>query len=244
MLQLYFIRHGQSTNNVLFDVDGDEDYLFKRTLDPDLTSIGEEQARLVAEQIARPASLDGYDPHNRMGYGITHLYCSLMMRAVRTGIAVSRRTGIPLVAWPEIHETGGLFEIEMQEDGDHVLVGRPGPGRSFFEATFPDLMLPDDITDDGWWNREKEPREHYNERALGIIDRLKQEHGGKEDRVALVTHGGIFTRILTALFQVNAEKYWFLMNNCGISRLDLNDDGRFSLMYMNKVDYLPDDLIT
>jgi hypothetical protein len=34
------------------------------------------------------------------------------------------------------------------------------------------------------------------------------------------------------------------MNNCGISRVDIRDDGRLMLAYMNKTDYLPDDLIT
>jgi 2,3-bisphosphoglycerate-dependent phosphoglycerate mutase len=242
--QLYFIRHGQSTNNTIYDEAGREHYLFHRSLDPDLTQSGVKQAELTAEAMAKPAIEDGYDPQNRMGYGITHLYCSLMVRAIKTGLAISRWTGIRLVAWPEIHETGGLFDVERQENGEPLHVGKSGPGRSFFEETFPELVIPDDLTEEGWWNQEMEHREDSFGRAGRIIARLKEMHGGTQDRVAIITHGGIFARILSSLFEVGAEKYWFLMNNCAISRLDFSDDGRFSLMYLNKVDHLPDDLIT
>ncbi len=243
MLKLYFIRHGQSTNNVIYDDVGRENYLVHRSLDPDLTSVGQQQAELVADLVARPVSKDGYDPHNRIGYGVTHIYCSLMMRAVKTGMVISQKTGVPLVAWPEIHETGGLFDVEMQGD-EFEFTGKPGPGRSFFESTFPELILPDDLGEEGWWHLGKEPRDEYRDRALGIINRLKEVHGGTHDRVAIITHGGIFARILSALFEIQAEKYWFLMNNCAISRVDIDEDGRFSLLYLNKVDFLPDDLIT
>lgn len=246
MAQFYFIRHGQSTNNSIFDEAGRENYLYNRALDPDLTSIGEKQAALTAEAIAKPGSPERRDPQNREGYGITHIYCSLMLRAIKTGLAISRKTGLSLVAWPEIHETGGVFDVERQEDGEPLFVGKPGQGRPFYEEKFPELVLPDGLTEEGWWNREKEPREESFERALRIITQLKEKHGSAHDRVAIITHGGFFARILSSLLQVGAEKYWFLMNNCGISRLDVNEDDneRFALMYMNKVDHLPDDLVT
>jgi len=243
LLQLYFIRHGQSINNVIMDDIGRDEYLIHRILDPDLTSIGEEQAKLVAKYLAKPAKHDGYDPQNRHGFGITHLYCSLMTRAVKTGLAISKKTDVPLVAWPEVHETGGVFDSDIQ-DGEPVFIGRPGKGRSYFEQEFPELVIPDDLQETGWWNREKEPREDYPKRAQAIIDRLIREHGGKEDRVAIVTHGGIFARILSAFFDIHAEHYWFLMNNCALSRIDIQEDGHFALIYMNKVDHLLDDLIT
>lgn len=243
MLQLYFIRHGQSINNAIMNDVDREEYLIHRVTDPDLTSIGEEQARLAGRFIARPAYLDGFDPHNRKGFGITHLYCSLMTRAIKTGLAISKEVNVPLVAWEEVHETGGVFSSDIQ-DGEPVFVGRPGKGKSFFKTEFPELIIPEDIPETGWWNREKEPREEYQKRAQGIIDKLIEEHGGNKDRVGIITHGGIFARIISTLFDIRADHYWFLMNNCGISRIDIHEEGRFTLMYMNKVDFLPDDLIT
>jgi broad specificity phosphatase PhoE len=62
--------------------------------------------------------------------------------------------------------------------------------------------------------------------------------------VAIITHGGIFARILSAILEVQAPRYWFLMNNCGISRIDFDDDGRINLLYLNKVDFLPDHMVT
>ena len=242
LLELYFIRHGQSTNNVILDENND-DYLFQRSTDPELTPIGEEQARLVAETLARPYTDNGFNPHNRAGFGLTHLYCSLMVRAVRTGLAISEKTNLPLVAWPELHETGGIFDVEMI-DGEPVFIGQPGPGRSFFTSQVPQLLIPDDLPEEGWYNREKEPREQYILRAQAIIDRLLAEHGGTDHRVGMVMHAGIFAHILTAFFNVQAEDYWFSMNNCSISRVDVLPEGKVKLKYSNKVDHFPDRLVT
>ncbi len=243
MTQLYFIRHGQSTNNVIMDQNNHDDYMLERTTDPNLTPIGEEQAQLTGKTLAQPFTASEFDPQNRAGFGLTHLYCSLMVRAVRTGLAISQATNLPLVACPELHETGGLFDVKMV-DGERVFIGQPGPGRSYFQSQFPQLILPDDLSDDGWYNQDKETREQYNQRAQTIIDRLIIEHGETDHRVGIVMHGGIFARLLTAFFNIQAERYWFLMNNCAISRVDISEDGFVMLAYMNKVDHLPDHLVT
>ena len=243
MLQLYFIRHGQSTNNVVMDEGKREDYLFTRVTDPQLTEKGRRQADLAADYVARPVDGAHYDPQNRVGFGITHLYCSLMTRSIETGLPIARKTGLPLVALPDGHETGGIFRAEKQ-DGETILIGLPGRGRTDLETAYPELILPNDLTDAGWWNREKEPREAYQPRAKRLVDFFVQNHGGQHHRVGVITHGGIFARILTSLFEVKASKYWFLMNNCGISRIEISDEGNVSLSYMNKVDFLPMELIT
>lgn len=243
MTQLYFIRHGQSINNVILDQNNHDDYLIERVTDPNLTSIGVEQAQLAAKALAQPYTASEFDPQNRAGFGLTHLYCSLMVRAVRTGLAIAQETNLPLVGWSELHETGGLFDVEMV-DGEPVFIGQPGPDRAFFESQFPQLTIPEDLPESGWYSREKEPHEQYSVRAQAIIDRLIAEHGGTDDHVGIVMHGGIFFRILTAFFDIQANQYWFLMNNCGISRVDISEKGHVMLAYMNKVDHLPDHLVT
>lgn len=243
MLQLYFIRHGQSTNNVIMDENNHDDFLLARTTDPELTPVGIEQAQRVADLIAQPVTPSEYDPHNRFGFGLTHLYSSLMVRAVKTGMAIAHKAKLPLVAWPELHETGGLFDVDMA-NGEPEFIGQPGPGRSFFRTQFPGLVIPDDLPEDGWYNREKEPHEQYLPRAQAIVDRLLAEHSGTDHRVGIVMHGGIFARILTALFNIQAERYWVLMNNCAISRVDISENGHVILSYMNKVDHFPNHLVT
>lgn len=242
MVQLYFIRHGQSTNNLLMEMDY-ENYLYEREVDPDLTKDGEQQAELAADYLAQPYQNNGFDPQNRGGFGLTHLYCSLMIRAVKTGEIISKKTGLRLVAMPEVHETGGMFCAKRGEE-EPIFIGHQGPGRSYFQKQFPGLILPEDLQEEGWWGRDKEPREEYLDRAQAVIDRLVRDHGGKDHRVGIVMHGGIFARILTVLFEIQKPKYWFLMNNCGISRIEISDDGRPMLTYMNKVNFLPDHLIT
>ncbi len=243
MLQLYFIRHGQSTNNAYWETADRDNYLDGRSTDPDLTATGHEQAKLVAEFLAQPYQPNPYDPQNRYGFGLTHLYCSLMIRAIKTGQAISEKTKVRLVALPEVHETGGIFESGVV-DGEPVFIGMPGPGKSYFQTHFPDLMIPEDLPEEGWWNREKEPREHYLVRAQSVIDRLLDQHQGQEHRVGVVMHGGIFARIIVTLFNVQAEKFWFLMNNCAISRVDIDEEGHVVLVYMNRADFLPDHLLT
>jgi len=242
LLQLYFIRHGQSTNNVILD-ENRETYLLERTSDPELTPTGIQQTLLLANTLAQPFNANGYNPQNRDGFGLTHLYCSWMVRAGRTGLAIAQKTNLPLVGWPELHETGGIFNVKVV-DGHPVLSGQPGPGRSFFKTQFPELIIPEDLPESGWYNREKEPSEQYNSRAQAIIDRLIAEHGGSDHRVGIIMHAGIFARILTTFFDIRAEKYWVRMNNCGISRIDISPEGRVTLSYTNKVDHFPDPLIT
>ena len=243
MLQLYFIRHGQSTNNAWWQEADRDTYLGGREADPDLTEAGLKQAACLADYLARPLASEDFNPQNRHGFGLTHLYCSLMIRAVKTGQAISEKTGLDLVAMPEVHETGGMFVGDV-EDGEAQFEGVPGPGRSYFQTHFPDLVIPEDLSDEGWWNREKEPREQYQARADSVIEQLLAKHQGQDHRVAIVMHGGIFSRILTGLLDVQADKYWFLMNNCAITRVDVDDDGHVMLAYMNKVDFLPDVLVT
>jgi 2,3-bisphosphoglycerate-dependent phosphoglycerate mutase len=220
-----------------------EKYLFHRIPDPQLTEKGHRQAELVAEFLAHGETTDDYDPQNRAGFELTHLYCSLMSRAIETAIPVSRKTGLPLIALPDVHENGGVFRAEMQDE-EIVMIGLPGNGRSHFVRKYPDLIIPDDLPEEGWWNRENEPHSHYNIRAQSVVEQLMEIHGGSDHRVGIVMHGGIFTRLMGVFFEIQAPHYWLNMNNCGISRLDIREDGRVMMAYMNKTDFLPDDLIT
>jgi broad specificity phosphatase PhoE len=105
-MQLYIIRHAQSTNNALAD------QRF-RVSDPGLTETGHRQAELLAEHLVHgsgrftsstnPAGAAG------IGYGITRLYCSPMLRALQTARPVSHALGLIPEIWIEIHEYGGIW---------------------------------------------------------------------------------------------------------------------------------------
>ena len=247
-MQLYLIRHCQSENNALWASSGSSEGRFP---DPLLTAVGHRQAGYLAEFLAKNhevAATNGVDPNNRLGFGLTHLYCSLMERAVITGTYIARATGLPLVAWEEIHEHGGIY-YEDEQTGERI--GLPGPNRAYFERRYPHFLLPDYLDAKGWWNRPFEEREQASERARRVLHDLIQKHGEREDRVALVTHGGFFMTFLTVLFDFTRPNevlgkpidVWVKMNNASITRIDFEPE-RARLMYLNRVDFLPTELLT
>jgi 2,3-bisphosphoglycerate-dependent phosphoglycerate mutase len=241
-MQLYFIRHGQSENNQLWEQTGSHK---GRSEDPDLTPRGRQQAHRVAQFLRRADSPTvgnlEEDLQNTAGFGITHLYTSLMIRAVATGTIIARALGLPLVAWEDVHEWGGIY-LEDERTGERI--GRPGHNRAYFEAHYPDLILPDSLDDDGWWNRPFEPREARPLRAARALRELLDRHGGADDRVAVVSHGGFYNQLLRAILNLPEENsYRFALNNGAITRLDF-DEEKIVLSYSNRADFLPRELIT
>ena len=240
-MELYFIRHGQSANNALYDRTGSWQ---GRSYDPELTDIGERQAGHLARLLrqANPgAATTGWDPHNISGFGISRLYTSLMLRAVQTGSIVAEALGLPMIAWEDLHENGGLY---LNDGETEEKIGQAGPSRAEFAARFPNLVLPDRLGEAGWWNRPYEDEEQWPTRARRFFSELKARHGQTNDRIAVISHGGFYRQFLLALLNAPAEDgYWFLLNNTGITRIDFYE-GSVGLVYANRVDFLPSDLIT
>jgi len=248
-MQLYFVRHAQSVNNAHW---GDENY--QESNDPELTAIGHNQVAHLTRFLSENQRLSGraeWNPYNRYGFGLTHIYTSLMVRAVETAVPVARDIGLSLVAWPEIHEAGGIFS-RLPENR---MAGLPGKPRSFFNARFSELILPDWLDETGWWQSLPfEEVEQRDLRAKKVWAELLTRHGDRynqpEHRIALISHGGFFMHLFTTALKIPMRRikefeheYWFLMNNCGITRLDVTD-GNVLVHYVNRTDFLTDDLIT
>ncbi len=248
-MQLYFIRHGQSENNARWmstrSAKG-------RTEDPGLTEAGRHQAKFLAQFLSQAGPTlrqapdtavtgDDRDTQNTAGFGLTHLYSSLMLRAVTTGTIIANALDLPLVAWEDIHEWGGIYLRDEQTDEP---IGLPGRNHAYFERHFPDLVLPDSLGDDGWWNRPYEEPELRLPRARRVLRDLIERHGHTDDRVAVVSHGGFYNYLLAAILKLpGREGFWFVLNNAGISRIDFNEE-ETGLSYLNRADFLPKELIT
>ena len=237
-MRFYFIRHAQSVNNALWDVDH---YSKQRNEDPELTEIGRQQARMLASYIQRMDAEAGDRPLKRDAFGFTHVYCSLMVRAVETDLAVSEAAKVPLVAWPEIHETGGIF-LDDEETGSQN--GLPGKPRSYFINTYRGLALPETVTEEGWWNRPFEPDEARPLRAKHVYQELLARHGGTHDRVAIVSHGGFYMHLMREIFTIEGGNIWFQMHNTAITRVDFRPSGEAVLIYHNRTEHLPESLLT
>jgi 2,3-bisphosphoglycerate-dependent phosphoglycerate mutase len=224
-MQFYFIRHGQSANNLLYATTGSDK---GRDYDPELTVTGHQQAELLGDFLK----------HNHFCF--THLYTSLMVRAVSTGMLVADRLGLPLVAWPDLHEEGGIYLSD--EYGKPV--GQPGKDRAYFEMQFPNLVLPESLDSSGWWNRPYESAAERSARAKRFLQNLITRHGGTDHRVAVISHGGFYNHVLASLMNLSTrQSLWFVLNNTAISRIDFYPD-KTDFVYHNRVDFLPLDLIT
>lgn len=229
-MQLYFIRHGQSSNNALWDATGAAK---GRSADPELTAIGKQQARLLADYLAQGG--------NR--FSITHLYTSLMIRSIETALAVAKTLGLPVAAWEDVHETGGIFE--EQEDGTPI--GLPGNTRTHFEAAYPALALPNSLNALGWWNRPFEDRTLHAPRASQFVADLLARHGSSSDVVAVVSHGNFYRHVMAVILRMpDPDSYYFSMNNTALTRIDFPArEGDFTVVhYQNRVEHLPPALLT
>lgn len=239
-MQFYFIRHAQSVNNALWDTTGSS---LNRSQDPELSEIGRKQATLLGEYLSRKdhhIKLDSRDPQNLNGFRFTHLYCSLMLRAIQTGYAISNATRVPLTAWIDAHEEGGIY---LEDETTGLRKGYPGVTRSYLAKNYPTMRLPESLTDLGWWNRPFEDAGEREDRARRFLDELLERHGGSDDRVAVVSHGGFYNLLMHVLMGRALDgRAWFSLNNAAITRIDFIRD--MVITYMNRVDYLPAELIT
>jgi len=246
-MKLYFIRHGQSENNANWD-----NPEYAESSDPALTEIGHEQARLLADFLKRNQTIrdeKAWNIQNRYGFGLTHIYTSMMERAVYTAAPIAQALDLSLIVWKDIFEEGGIYSR-----GDSANIhGLPGRPRSFFVQNFPALTLPEELDETGWWNRPFEEEKERQPRADRVFAELLERHrdraGQPEHRVAFVSHGGFYMRLICAMLKLPWRqaslglKSWFLLNNCAISRFDVYKE-EINFAYHNRTDYLPDHLIT
>ena len=246
-MQFYFIRHAQSQNNALWDATGSD---AARLEDPELTLIGQQQAQYVAEfmRIGQTKAVTNthkhkHDPQNVYGLELTHLYCSLMTRAAQTATAIGNAINLHPVAWPDVHEHGGIYLANAA--GERM--GLPGKPRSYFRQNFPHLQLPNDLDEQGWWqNRPFEDWDVCNQRAERFVNELQARHGNSNDRVGVVSHGAFYGSVMRYILKMppyDDHPSWFTLNNVAITRVDFNPK-EILVVYMNRCHFLPSEMVS
>lgn len=227
-MYVYLIRHGQSTNNVLTD-------MRLRVKDAPLTDLGHAQAALLAEHLACTPSSEA-EP----AYGITQLFCSPMIRALQTSRPIAEALGLRPQVWVDLHENGGVY---LEEESGEV-VGYSGITRAEIAAQFPDYVLPEEVTDQGWWDpaQGRETTGRYG-RAIRVALTLRAR-ASSEERIALVMHGGFMSLLLEALSDqlpsATRRKLYHHMNTA-ITLLDIDSENQVAFHYINRVAHLPPD---
>jgi len=246
-MKLYLVRHAQSANNQLLNRTG---FIEGRSSDPEITDVGHQQAELLAHHLAHPQGEPRQHPSSaggETGFGLTHLYCSLMTRSILTADYIAERCDISAQALPDIFEKYGIFDYDEQDNRN----GLPGPGRQYFEDRFPNLGLPDVIAEDGWWNRPAEDHDQFVDRIKSVINNLKQQYADSDACVAMVVHGDFIDQFVNELMGVdrhahNYQSRWtanWIFHNTSISRFDFVN-GAHNVIYLNRIDHLPAELVT
>jgi len=250
-MQLYFIRHGQSANNLLYERTGSGN---GRDVDPELSDYGRRQVKILAQFLAdgrnvAPATRDAGNL-NIDGFHLTHIYASPMIRALDTAAPIAEAFGLTPVVWPDLHEAGGMWYTNPETD---ERVGAPGPDRAFFEERYPRFALPNSFGEGGWWkDKPFEDEAARLERARRFWRTLEARHGrsDSDDRVAVVSHGMFYNILLSALLGLPSfrqSKTWFSINNVAITRIDFElweGEEAVRLAYQNRIDFLPPELAT
>lgn len=233
-MELYLIRHGQSSNNA------NEAVGLARVCDPPLTDVGQQQARLVADRL-KHLNWTRESPHDGgSGLRLTRLYTSPMLRALETAEAIRQATGLIPYVWIDAHEQGGIW---LDYGDGRGAVGLPGMGRREMQEQFPHFVLPTGVREDGWWNRPWEDEASAYVRAQRVADELR-DLANTDERIGVVSHGGFGSFLIDALLGLPCVTYQrFSMNNTAVSRIDLTPD-RIRLRFSNRTDHLPGELVT
>lgn len=198
-MKLLLIRHAQSANNRRYAETGVDD---GRNPDPDITDLGVAQAQALAAKI----SSDAYPR-------VTHLYCSLMRRTIQTAAPIADALDLPLVARTDTHEYPGPYSGPFASR-----VAFAGSPRSVLAGFSPRATLPDEATEDGWYNAELETEETVAQRAATLLRQLRETHR-PDDVVAVVSHGWFGSEVLkTALG--GAPHTWYHHHNTATSLLE------------------------
>jgi len=229
-MELYLIRHGQSTNNLLATMAG-------RSCDPPLTETGQRQAELVGEYLSSaPAKcLYGRDGIQE-GFGLSRLYCSAHLRCLQTATRIAEQVGLDPEIWMDVHEEMGIW----QEDGENL----PGLAPAEIRQRFPMAKIPADMNEAGWWNRPRETEEEWIARASRVARVLRQDMAASHERIGIVTHGGFTKDLLAALVSDGpVAGVSFSTQNTSIGRIDFGAEG-CQVRYLNRLEHLPPELVT
>lgn len=229
-MELFLIRHGESTNNALVDIS-------QRVADPELTAKGRTQAERVGAYLAKGLHLAQAERAEDRPF-FDRLYCSAMIRALHTAQAIGQAMKAKSELWVAIHEMGGLY---LDHGGERGVVGYPGLTRAEMAARFPSSVASPEIGADGWWDAGRETERQAQSRARGVAADLLAR-AGEQTRIGLVTHGGFMSLLLSALSsQATDDGDYYEHENTAITRVALAP-GRVVVKYVNRTEHLPDEL--
>ena len=152
--------------------------------------------------------------------------------------------------WGDIYEYGGCYLKDHGEKG--MGVGEIRDSFSGYNATAGTYGL----REDGWYDAElgRETHEHCIGRAMGVAERLKQMAAALEQNmtIVMVMHFDFIDILLRSCLAGDGGEpvlsamrpgAVFQSYNCAMSVLDIDAGGAVNVLFTNRHDYMPDDLV-
>ena len=246
-MRLLIIRHAESSNNKLAPGLDNATYMQRRSADPVITELGVRQAQRLAEHLAGTPPADA-PPEGKGSYGITHLYCSPMLRTLQTSQPVARALGLRPMIWTDIHEHGGMF-MGNPHTGENFVVYK-GLTSEEVARDYPEYDLNDAIGEDGWWKSGYEDIAGCYARAIRVARELRRRahteyEEGKKSVVAIVSHGTFIDSLIKALLsQIPENRFFYYHNNTAITCIDFAQHDTLFVRYQNRTFHLPPDMLS
>lgn len=171
--RLYLIRHAQSHGNTGEDL---------TTGDPDITLVGQEQARRLAERMKR-TRLDA-------------IYASPMRRTQQTALAIAEATGL------EVIPRADLVEVSMGQADYDIRVLPQEQQQEILRR----------IMEEGTWDAfpNSEGSLTARRRVQRAMDQIVADNPGK--RVAVVTHAGFIQTFVSIVLGVRQDYMFYPFN--------------------------------
>ena len=230
-MELFLIRHAESTNNIRKNESD-------RVSDPELTQRGLLQRDHLVNFIQNGLHLTNNERESG-GKVLDHLYCSAMQRALQTTQPIAQSIELKPEVWVEIHEVGGLYDVNSVDGSNFCCSGLK---REEINNGFPGYILPPEVTDQGWWNRDTETMRDAQLRVKQVIQQLR-ERATEKSRIGLVTHGAFMSLFFSILFKLQPSKNMMFQHyNSSISRISFEKIDKIIIQYLNSFEYLPEDL--
>lgn len=224
-MRFILIRHAQSENNRRFAKTPDA----VPDADPALSALGRRQALALAGDA------------RHLPWTPTHLYSSLMIRAVATAAPLADALDLPVLGHEQLFEVGGPHTVTPL--GERV--PHPGAGRDALAALTPRLVLPESVDADGWYRRPVETEADAHTRAHAVVESLRARHR-PGDVVVLMGHAWFAAKLLRVLLG-GLDHVWFSQHNTGLTVVSDAEPGLpvpLEVDCVNDSRHLPRDWVT
>lgn len=188
-MNIHLVRHGESTWNSENKIQGHSDV--------PLSSVGFQQAKLLAKSLAREK--------------FSCLYSSKLIRARQTAEIVSKSIGIPISYQNEIKE---IFLGEWEGKTPEEVNKEYNNGYDRWRENPTKTIIPG-----------AEPITAFKKRSKKAFEKIIKNHSS-DDNILIITHGGFITSIISHVLEVNFDRLITRLPilNTGITKITKHDD--------------------